>query len=470
MSKQKIYIGGNTKTSELEIKSFEDYKLVNDSSYVSRNEAVEIVHEYIKKHKLILVGGQSLDFAFRLRNHKLYDKQIIADYDFYSPNHNVDAYNIGQILCNKGFENVSVINALHSTTMKVRVNFNDVADITFCPQILYDKLPTLNYNGINIISPYFQRIDLFISLANPFKNLIDDRVGLRFEKDLNRLVLLENIYPLSEIIDEEEKKIPILTPEEQEAQRYIPKHVFYQGLKGIKNDIKEVLPIIKHYGKLIKHNKLIEKKIVVGISAYTMFLYAFLDEFKHYINPLVLKSEPNLKMFNIVGDKNDAKLFSEMKVIKDTKITKYNSYIEKRHKYYNIENYNFHCIDDNTPYVVFDRVKIVNICHVIAYMLISYFEYNDINYLYMHHELIIMASASKNPIFNISINIDKLNKSESVKRYEKNVDNELKNKKTVKIQPDHFYPKYDNCNIPDKLLHFEYKDEIFELDGQKHKL
>ena len=76
----------------------------------------------------------------------------------YSPTHIKDAYDLGEILCNDNFINVSVIPAYHPMTMRVRINFESVADITFCPKNIYDHIPYLTYKNIRFVYKLFHKI------------------------------------------------------------------------------------------------------------------------------------------------------------------------------------------------------------------------------------------------------------------------------------------------------------------------
>lgn len=55
----------------------------------------------------------------RLVGDNIYTDNQMPDYDFYSPNHAADAYELAAILCKEGFKNTSCINAMHITTMMV---------------------------------------------------------------------------------------------------------------------------------------------------------------------------------------------------------------------------------------------------------------------------------------------------------------------------------------------------------------
>ena len=159
------------------------------------NSSLNIVKKFIISKRYILVGGQAIDYALRLKGEKLYDECTIPDYDFLASDSVEAAYELGELLA-KEYENISVINAIHPSTMRVRIDFIVVADITYCPKDIFKIIPTLNYQGMNIVHPLFQRLDMHNSLCNPFENPPRETVFHRWEKDLKRRMLFDEYYPV----------------------------------------------------------------------------------------------------------------------------------------------------------------------------------------------------------------------------------------------------------------------------------
>ena len=186
---------------------------INDSEYYTNlinvrsvlhdeiTKALDVVKEFIIKKNLILVGGMAIDFALRLKGDSIYTDDQMPDYDFYSPNHSSDAYELGALLCSKGFKNISCINALHITTMRVRVDFETVADITYCPLKVYKQVPTLLYNKLRIAHPHWQMIDQHSSLSLPFENPGREVIFHRWKKDLTRYDKLYKHYPVVPVME-----------------------------------------------------------------------------------------------------------------------------------------------------------------------------------------------------------------------------------------------------------------------------
>lgn len=159
-------------------------------------EALAVVESFIIEKQRIVVGGFSIDAALQLHGESLYSAHTVPDYDIYSPAHYEDACILADILHKMNFHNISVINAYHPSTMRVRVDFEVVADITYAPQHIYEKLPHIAFKGLRIIHPHFQMIDQHRSLSHPFDKPGREVIFERWKKDMTRYDLLYNHYPV----------------------------------------------------------------------------------------------------------------------------------------------------------------------------------------------------------------------------------------------------------------------------------
>jgi len=161
-------------------------------------KALDMVRDFIKKKKLILYGGIAIDYALKHAGHVgIYADDAVPDYDFASPNFYNDSNELADILYEAGFKNVSVINAVHITTRRVRVNYEFVADITYYPQNIFDVVPTLQYNGLLFVHPNFQRMDMHIELCYPFDNPPWEVLQHRTRKTIKRFKLINEVYPIA---------------------------------------------------------------------------------------------------------------------------------------------------------------------------------------------------------------------------------------------------------------------------------
>jgi hypothetical protein len=183
-----------------DVKYYESAVLKNDYYAADTIISLGIVKKYIQEHKLILVGGIAIDMALKLKGDKLYDDDILPDYDFYSTAHYKDAYMIAENLSKAGLKNITVINANHVSTMRVRVNYIVIADITYVPEKVFNSLlkMSLNYRGLNVVHPHYQMIDQHRSLSIPYENPPREVILSRWKKDMTRYDLLYSYYTLDD--------------------------------------------------------------------------------------------------------------------------------------------------------------------------------------------------------------------------------------------------------------------------------
>lgn len=185
-------------TEELTADDFEQIVLDHDPRKDMILDALLIVKNYIMEHKLILTGGMSIDMALRNKGKFIYKDTKLPDYDFYSPEFHKDAYKIAEILAEK-YVDVNVINATHVSTMRVRINSTVVADCTYVPKNVFDRIPTISLKtnkGIKFVHPWYQMIDQHRALSLPFENAPRESIWNRWKKDIERYNLLSEEYPV----------------------------------------------------------------------------------------------------------------------------------------------------------------------------------------------------------------------------------------------------------------------------------
>jgi len=180
----------------MDSKYYESLAERRSRSYKDLSSALEIVKKFIKDQNLILYGGMAIDLALKLKGSGIYPDDTIPDYDFMSPNHIQDSYILADLLHEAGLPNISSIQAIHGTTRKVRVNFQEAADISYMPKNLLDNLPTLEVEGLKIVHPTYQRMDLHLALGNLMGSAPQEVVFYRLNKDLKRLALIQEHYPI----------------------------------------------------------------------------------------------------------------------------------------------------------------------------------------------------------------------------------------------------------------------------------
>jgi len=183
----------------LHTKSDDFYSSINNVSsdhYSNIKIALDIVKNFISDKKLILVGGMAIDYALRLKGESIYPEDNFPDYDFISPNYAQDAYELSTLLCEANIGDVNCKNAVHLTTLKIFVDYEGVADITYIPLHIFNKIPTLKYQSLICAHPHWQMVDQHEALSDPLKHHGHEVIFYRMKKDMIRHDLLYNHYPV----------------------------------------------------------------------------------------------------------------------------------------------------------------------------------------------------------------------------------------------------------------------------------
>lgn len=181
-------------------KDYEYLVTTHDPAYSDLVNAIEIVKKFIIDNRLLIYGGTAIDFALRLVGDNIYPDNMLAvpDLDMYSPDNVNHAYQLADLLYHAGYKDVRAINAQHMETMRVDlVNDHFIADITYRPREIFDKIPYLEYNSMRIVHPMFQRLDLHSSLSFPYDNPPREVIFHRWSKDIKRFNKLNSHYPIS---------------------------------------------------------------------------------------------------------------------------------------------------------------------------------------------------------------------------------------------------------------------------------
>ncbi len=153
---------------------------------------IGIVEKFLVESKRMLYGGTAINNLLPMED-QFYDKSTeLPDYDFWSPDPVKDAKKLADIYYKNGFQDVEAKAGIHAGTFKVFVNFIPVADITFLPKELYDKVHEHSKQvvGMYYSPPNFLRMLMYLELSRPEGDVS------RWEKVLKRLTLLNKHYPL----------------------------------------------------------------------------------------------------------------------------------------------------------------------------------------------------------------------------------------------------------------------------------
>ena len=115
-----------------------------------------------------------------------------GDIEFYSPNPVADVYELCDRLFAAGHRFVQGREAAHHGTFTVSVEFVRVCDVTYVPQTVYDRLPTVvrSPSGLMTVTPEFALIDHLRILCDPFTS------HWKLDRMLPRMLLMQREFPV----------------------------------------------------------------------------------------------------------------------------------------------------------------------------------------------------------------------------------------------------------------------------------
>jgi hypothetical protein len=174
----------------------------NDFMYGMIKSANDIVYKFIIDNNFILYGGMALDLILKEKGHEgIYSNDALPDFDFYSPVSYDDSIILANILFAREFPYISSINAMHPTTRRTRVNFKEVADISYMPESIYRSIKGTiinhgQYKGVRVIDVLFIYMDFLRFFVYPFENAPLEPILNRLEKIVKRFSILLDICPI----------------------------------------------------------------------------------------------------------------------------------------------------------------------------------------------------------------------------------------------------------------------------------
>lgn len=239
-----------SKSAEINEKYYKQLVILRDPNNSNLLKALDIAKKYLMRESVscIITGGYAIHLALKLKGTYLYEDYILPDYDFLSSKHYLHAYEIGIWLNRTGLQDLSIINAMHPTTMKVRLATQEVVDSTFMPENILQNIPTLNAMGFQIVHPHFQMIDMHRALSLPYENPPWETINHRWKKDMERYDLLYEYYPIcelgkmTEIKIDKPRKISIDNLKEQCISGFVGLIYWVQFAKklGFKSDLSNL--------------------------------------------------------------------------------------------------------------------------------------------------------------------------------------------------------------------------------------
>lgn len=153
---------------------------------------IKIVEEFLKKKRVMCYGGTAINNLLP-KSERFYDRDIdLPDYDFFSKTPIKHAKELADIYLKNGYEEVEAKSGVHAGTFKVFVNFLPIADISYFPENLFDKIwkEKKTINKISYLPPNFLRLLMYLELSRPKGHI------QRWEKVLKRLTKLNKAYPI----------------------------------------------------------------------------------------------------------------------------------------------------------------------------------------------------------------------------------------------------------------------------------
>lgn len=214
--------------------NFDDDMLFSYHAITPLVDIFKTVSEFGRTRKRIFTGGMAIDLALKSVGSYIYDNFDI-DFDFFSPEFHKDAFDLANIIAqNRDPRNINAIVAMHISTMRVRYRWNAVADITYVPPSIYEKIPVLSIDLQKIrkneptglvepdkkskqslpylvVHPAFQMIDQHISLSQPYANEPMVNIMGRCKKDFVRMLKLAHFFDIPSSLREicsDAKKFP----------------------------------------------------------------------------------------------------------------------------------------------------------------------------------------------------------------------------------------------------------------------
>ncbi len=163
-----------------------DYTIAHDKELL---KAIEVVERFLRKRKRVCYGGQAIN-ALLPMTHKFYnEKTDVPDYDFFTPDAKGDIEELIKLLDAEGYE-VSKKVGIHEGTIKLMVNFNEVADVSQMNPRAFATLQrrAKSVDGILYSDEDFLRMLMYLELSRP-RGQVD-----RWHKVYERLLLLNRVY------------------------------------------------------------------------------------------------------------------------------------------------------------------------------------------------------------------------------------------------------------------------------------
>ena len=167
---------------------------VNEGLIKNQKAIISIIESYVKKHQLIVYGGNAQNLAIKKIDPKgvFYDDKDVHDYDVYSFDPRTDAINLTKQIFKAGFKNILAIEAIHVETYSIKYYGTPLCDFSYMPKYIFDNLPILTVDGFKIVNPYLAYIDFMRMFNDPLTSS-----SFRWSKNFERFNTMQKYYPLN---------------------------------------------------------------------------------------------------------------------------------------------------------------------------------------------------------------------------------------------------------------------------------
>jgi hypothetical protein len=486
---------------------YENITITRSPQYDTIIKALGIVRQFIVDNNLILVGGMAIDYSLKLKGDFIYGDNQLPDYDFYSMTHVEHAYELSTILCNSGFKNISCIQAAHITTMRVRIDFEVVADITFCPKPIFDKVPILLYDKFRIVHPHYQMMDQHISLSLPFQDPGFEVIFNRWKKDLIRYDKLYQYYPIVAVMSDIMSADTGLTIdiEDKNKSKYIvsrdaksKKESKKEEIKGAVEESARMIPSrgyirTKYREELSKKLELKLYDIIIPlsyfentcISGWGSVDYKVIGENIHMFipkdEPITISSDDykdfleknktiisDIQYFSEYSGKIPRRLTCMIDIQIDRKMSNLKSSTNNRIvEKYKLEIYDTYGMKVSASLLHEElNVYICNLQWSMLYLLVKIFKSDQPDIVFTAEEQYLRCRELVYSGMVPSIEVyGRYNFTHAYLNRRKTDKERMYGIKPNQMQPSNAYPKYPNCDLKNT---FDYtKSEYFLTDGRK---
>lgn len=157
-----------------------------------RESVMETIKQFIRDRKRKVFGGWALNKLIEERDPKdvFYTEGDLPDIEFYSYEPLRDLIDLCDVLHKKKYKNIMGRQAQHEESYTVFFDFEKRCDIGYVPKVVYDRIPVVVVDGLNIVTPNFSIIDVIRTLSDPITSYF------RLTKVFSRLRKIQKYYPI----------------------------------------------------------------------------------------------------------------------------------------------------------------------------------------------------------------------------------------------------------------------------------